>query len=483
MAEIVYGNPLQYAQQGLTYGRQIRAQNEARADQQQLRQLAPGVIQGDPNAYAQAAAIDPEAAGQYQQAGDVLLRRLKGGLQLIDSAQDPRAKQAYWEQVRPFFIKNSPPGTPEPPLSYEEAAPHLEGAKAKIAMIDEPKAGRVQSTYVDAQGNRVGVMADGTTQILGQNAPNNQIIDTGNGFYGVNKGNLQAAPVMTGGQTSQPQVGTVFTAPDGMPTVIDDAGVDPRVAANIQSNPGWASAPDGATASMPVQNGAPGNAGQLRSAPKPPSASDQLAMDAYQKKTTRTLTPQEAQAAGFRPGTIVQQDGYGNNKVVQAPETDRQAMSDAQRKDMLARRAKIPQVQNVTRGLSRIDSALQKLNGALLDTGPVDAKIQQYTPAGQELEAAVGAIQNSMLALTRVPGIGSQSDLEARIANMQYPSLDKAPDVNRRTMENLKAFAADLKAAYDSAAEQDKQMQSQPTAPVPAQDDDVSDLLSKYGLD
>jgi hypothetical protein len=88
-------------------------------------------------------------------------------------------------------------GLGDVPMSYDKA--FLPGIR-QLAQHAAGQSGRVQSTYVDAMGNRIAIMADGSTQVLGQNAPNNQIIDTGNGFYGVNKGNLNAAPVMVGGQ-------------------------------------------------------------------------------------------------------------------------------------------------------------------------------------------------------------------------------------------------------------------------------------------
>ena len=68
----------------------------------------------------------------------------------------------------------------------------------------------VQSTFINDKGERVAIMRDGSVQVLGNNAPNNQIIDTGNGYFGVNKGNLNAAPVQVGGaqnpQTPQQDV-------------------------------------------------------------------------------------------------------------------------------------------------------------------------------------------------------------------------------------------------------------------------------------
>ena len=152
-------------------------------------------------------------------------------------------------------------------------------------------------------------------------------------------------------------------------------------------------------------------------------------------------------------------------------------VSATEQKNIAARKAKIPQLQNAIRGLGRIETAMQGLNGALVNTGPIDQALVKFTPKGQELEAAVGAIQNSFLALTRVPGIGAQSDLEARLAMLQYPSLDKAPEVNARTLDNLKLFARDLAKAYELAAEEDAQATEQPQQ-APA--DDLDSLLDMY---
>ncbi|PZT01187.1 hypothetical protein A7X89_02385 [Stenotrophomonas maltophilia] len=118
--------------------------------------------------------------------------------------------------------------------------------------------------------------------------------------------------------------------------------------------------------------------------------------------------------------------------------------SAAEMKAQQANATKTAQLGNVNRGLARIEAALGNLGGSFVDTGPIDQYLVRNTEAGQELDAAVGAIQNSMLALTRVPGVGSQSDLEARIAALQYPSLSNAPGVNARTLKQLKDFVQEL---------------------------------------
>ncbi|WP_435013017.1 D-Ala-D-Ala carboxypeptidase family metallohydrolase [Xanthomonas arboricola] len=89
----------------------------------------------------------------------------------------------------------------EAPAAYDSTTAPLidQTANALYQAYGAGAQGQVQSTYVDAQGNRVAILRNGSTQILGQDAPKVQIIDTGDGFYGVNKGNLSAAPVSTGG--------------------------------------------------------------------------------------------------------------------------------------------------------------------------------------------------------------------------------------------------------------------------------------------
>lgn len=161
------------------------------------------------------------------------------------------------------------------------------------------------------------------------------------------------------------------------------------------------------------------------------------------------------------------------------PEAD--AAADAARKEAEAKagvergtaaRVKAPQINNVVRGISRIDAAMKALDqGLLTDSGPIDQYALRFTQSGQELEAAVGAIKNDLLSLTRVPGVGSQSDLEQRIADLKYPQLGFHPEVNRRNLEQLRDFIRDVEESISGGAQQ-------PAAP--AADDDEEALIGKY---
>ena len=195
------------------------------------------------------------------------------------------------------------------PLEYSDA--FLPGLKQFAAILDDGQASEVgvQSTYVDAQGNRVAILRDGSTRTLGQNAPNNQIIDTGNGFYGVNKGNLSAAPVMVGGQPQQaPQPSLqagLYQSPAGMVRIGDDLTPEMQQAALADIQAGGTAQ----NVQLPPRNVGPqqfGGGQQLRSAPK-------------QSEQFSTLTAQEVQALGLPQGTVAQRSPTGQVQIVNKP--------------------------------------------------------------------------------------------------------------------------------------------------------------------
>lgn len=173
----------------------------------------------------------------------------------------------------------------------------LAGMEQLAELGGGPQGIGVQSTYVDANGNRVAIMRDGSTAILGQNAPQNQIIDTGAGFYGVNRGNLQAAPVMIGGR---PGIAPAGIGAGGMPYRIDP-GLPPEAQALAEAD----AANGGASNAYTVQGSMPA---QLRSAPKPGAPSDierrlQLAdqYGATPEEKRRMVIGREGAAAGAKP--------------------------------------------------------------------------------------------------------------------------------------------------------------------------------------
>jgi hypothetical protein len=110
---------------------------------------------------------------------------------------------------------------------------------------------------------------------------------------------------------------------------------------------------------------------------------------------------------------------------------------------------KLPNLNKVERGIASIDEALTAINkGTFFDTGAFDQLFQWWDADLGKLKQASGGMQGALLALTRVPGIGSQSDLEGRVAALQYPSVANQPEVNKQALEELRLFVADLRQAY-----------------------------------
>lgn len=112
-------------------------------------------------------------------------------------------------------------------------------------------------------------------------------------------------------------------------------------------------------------------------------------------------------------------------------------------------KAKIPRLKAAQRRMERLAQAAASIGqNRVFDGGPVDQYALKYTKQGQELTQAQAQLLPELTALTRVPGIGSQSDLETRLQNLQFPSAEYAPEVNAKAVEELNAFLRDLGDAY-----------------------------------
>jgi hypothetical protein len=370
------------------------------------------------------------------------IAREAGAIVALADSNDPSLPAAYQQFAQKAKQRM---GIPVPDTYDPKFLPGLQ----RLAGAAQQGPG-VQSTFVDAQGNRVAILRDGSTQVLGQNAPNNQIIDTGNGFFGVNKGNLQAAPVVVG----QPQ-----RAPGEVPFSIDPS-LPAEVQAAIRANePAFAAIPDGAG----VQLGPQGQ--QLRSAPKPQSAP---AGYRYNGDKLEAIPGGPAdpsvQALGNDNGRnyviTTGPDGtiYRVNKLtgqadaVEGARGGGASMANLDyKKDSLAVQ-KGTGANQIERGLQRMEAAVNDLSdNVLFDGGPLDKFVIGPTKTGQELTQAAGTIMPALTALTRVPGVGSQSDWEGRLNMLQLPSAEFSPEVNRRAIASLRDFIADLRAAYARA--------------------------------
>lgn len=126
--------------------------------------------------------------------------------------------------------------------------------------------------------------------------------------------------------------------------------------------------------------------------------------------------------------------------------------SPAQEKQKREAIIRMPQVDAAIRRVDRLSQASQSLGNFLADGGPIDGPLLSKTKSGQELEQSAASLMPVLTALTRVPGIGAQSDLEQRLAMLQLPSVDMYPEVRARAVAELQAFMRDLRQAYVNLA-------------------------------
>lgn len=449
--------------QGIAFGQQQQERQEKRADQQQLRKLAGSVQQGDPAAYSQAAAIDPEAAGKQLGAGDAMARRAEGLIKMMEQADatNPQQAQALWQSYGVPFARQFSQGS-EPTTDWAQAKPMLASLKARIEMAKSAQAGNVQSTQILANGNiglvtrtgqviDTGQAASPSTQVINEPGQTPYLVTTGRGAIG------QTTAIGPSGQAGVPAT----AQPAGAPQVTqadmeaDIVLANEMIAAGIpeaQVNAFLTQRGQRASAQQPAPMAAPSGAPVAQR--NPTAAEVEAQKTAAREQAELGFLPQrgslEAENAARRVAAEEQaRIGFLPQRNAMEVDTARlKAETEANIDRAKTARVKAPQLQNVERGIDRINAALSKLEGgALADTGPLDQYAQQFTKEGQELTAAVGAIQNDMLALTRVPGVGSQSDLEAKIANLKYPALGNHPEVNRRNLLQLQAFVNDLNAS------------------------------------
>jgi hypothetical protein len=167
----------------------------------------------------------------------------------------------------------------------------------------------------------------------------------------------------------------------------------------------------------------------------------------------RAMNPQEIATYGLPAGSAAQiNDSTGQIQVLNKPSVAPNE-SAAERKARVEAKVKLPRVTAAIRRAERLDQAITAIAGNVaFDGGPLDAKVLSSTKDGREVMAAAAQLMPELQALTRVPGIGSQSDLEARLASLALPSLEFGPETNAKSMAELHAFIQDLKAAYETAA-------------------------------
>jgi hypothetical protein len=300
--------------------------------------------------------------------------------------------------------------------------------------------GNVQSTYIDDKGQRVAIMRDGSVQVLGANAPNNQIIDTGNGFFGVNKGNLQAAPVMMGGAQAPQQPGVTPTgnglapeesvyAVDGQPVPQEDIATIARVAAAGDAG-------QDVNIPAPSYGGGMPMGGQLRSAPKPVNPMDQarlqLAQQAAQRDEARLRLQQQAAGAKTAPKPA---DEAKAQKIAAARADALDSVTQA-----------ISGIDTLTKsgGFQNLGTFKGDLLGMIPHTQTKDAGNALETVKNQVLLTTLGKLK--ALSATGASGFGALSNSEGNILKNSIANIETAQS-HEAIVHNLNVIRQTLQRA------------------------------------
>lgn len=413
----------------------------------------------------QMAAESPDAANVAQgkfsdmrkQSHDDLGRDVALFVATAQSSDAATVQQSYARLAQ----KAAAMGHPVPPSYDPRMLPMLEKYASVVGGGSSSGIG-VQSTFINDRGERVAIMRDGKVQVLGQNAPNNQIIDTGNGFYGVNKSSLQAAKVMTGGQEAPTM--------QGPPTQQVDMQMEPGAPVPPQDYAAMmAAAENPDTVMYPQANGGAHGVQmpqgqQLRSVPKPPSAIDQerlrLAQEASARDAQRLALQQQAaaRAAAGKP-------------------------TDQAKAEKLAA-ARADALDSVTQAISGIDSLMQgggfdnlgTFTGDALSIIPhtktKDASNALETVKNQVLLTTLGKLK--ALSATGASGFGALSNQEGKILQNSIANLETAQS-HEAIVNNLKIIRGTLQRAAGLIGGNGKAVQAPSSG-------HVDDLLSKYGV-
>jgi hypothetical protein len=169
--------------------------------------------------------------------------------------------------------------------------------------------------------------------------------------------------------------------------------------------------------------------------------------------TWRPATPQDISAYGMPPGTTGQVNESTGEFRPFPSQAQPPKLAASERKAMTEAKVKLPQVDAAMRRVERLGQAVEAISkNWMFDGGPADAKALAITKDGREVIAASAQLMPVLTALTRVPGVGSQSDLEQRLASMALPSNEFDPETNAKSMDELRLFVQDLKTALQSIA-------------------------------
>ncbi len=124
---------------GFQAGDEITSRQREQRQTNQLARLAPQVVTGDPQAYAQAAAINPQAAQQYQQSGDQIAIKARDAAKYLQTALQSGNQQqimAARQTIKPFMDTLKPGSSYPLDMDPTQEAAGLQGFLAQTSYLD-----------------------------------------------------------------------------------------------------------------------------------------------------------------------------------------------------------------------------------------------------------------------------------------------------------------------------------------------------------
>lgn len=437
-AAIQKPNIVNALREGQQYGMKLRQQQQQVADQNALRDLAPQIIAGDQAAFAQGAAINPEQAGQYQQAGDSQLRRLKGAVDYFDKglqSGDDRLIQARYREIAPFL--SSLTGRPAPEAYTPDMLPAFEQVKTKIALAGNSTTGGViQSQKISDDGYIINTYRDGRIE------KTDQKVDRQAWF----RDNPGQDPVIVGKDGTS----TAIVAPQGMPpqsqlpatngaTYVpngndETAQIETEIGRPLSPQERMQIANGTFSLQVPVAQSAP-VAVPVQTLPRRPSAGEEAAAVARAKADVELATA--PMIAGATEGAKLDANLSRADQVAAADASRQRQIDEAKAQaERNAGRAGLDasyQLYQVAR-----DGLVQALDGAR--TGPIAGRLPALQPADQNAESAVASMAPVLKQLFRSAGEGVFTDKDQQMLLDMMPTRTMLPEARKDAIRRIDAI-------------------------------------------
>ncbi len=166
--------------------------------------------------------------------------------------------------------------------------------------------------------------------------------------------------------------------------------------------------------------------------------------------------PTDITGGGMEPLTTLQDEAQAAQTLAQArAEGQAEVVTAKTRQDL---RAKYPRLRAADRRLDRVKEASDALSdNRFLRGGPGQQFVAMMTEEGQEITQANRQLLAELTALTRVPGIGAQSDFEQRLQEMVLPNAGMFKSVRDNAIKELELFMQDLEGAFNVLGEAEEE--------------------------